>query len=207
MNDRTAPGGRGTRPVRPSASTRPPARVFWIRRLVVLGLPLLVVVALVVWWAGRGGDAAADDGAVAVEPTSTPTPTVGVPDCAPDQLELTVGAAAESFASGVEPTFEITVTNGGDAPCLVDAGDGQQEVVITSGEDRVWSSRDCAPPDAAPRTLLLAGGQSDVTPLTWPRERSAEGCADGLPEPGEGTYSASVSMGGATSPAIVFGLG
>lgn len=206
MNDRTAPGGRGARPVRPSASTRPPARVFWIRRFVVLGLPLLLVVALVVWWTGRGGDAAADDVTVPV-PTPTASPTAaGVPDCAPDQLGLSIDAAAESFVAGVDPAFEITVTNSGSEPCLVDAGDGHREVVVTSGEDRVWSSRDCAPPEAAARTLLLAGGQSDVTQLTWARERSAAGCTSGLPEPGEGTYSVTVSMGGATSPAAVFGL-
>lgn len=207
MNDRTAGPGRGPRPVRRTPPPRPPARVFWIRRFVVLGLPLLLVVALVVWWTGRGGEAAADTPTPEATATPTPTPTTGVADCAPAQLALTIAAGAESFADGVDPGFEITVANNGTEPCLVDAGDAQREVVVTSGEDRVWSSLDCAPADAPARTLLLAGGQSDVTQLTWARERSAPGCAGGLPAPAAGTYSATVAMGGATSAPAVFGLG
>lgn len=207
MNDRTPPrAGTPVRPVRPAP--RPPARVFWIRRLVVLGLPLALVVVLVVWLTGRSGSTAQAD--PAVPPATSPSPqddTSGVTDCAPAQLALAVTPGAEAFASGVEPTFEVTVTNSGTEPCLVDAGDAQREIVITSGEDRVWSSRDCVPADAPARTLLLVGGQSDVTSLVWPRVRSAAGCPGDLPTPGDGTYSVTVAVAGAASPAAVFGLG
>ena len=214
MDDRTGSTGRGGQPRtprRPPAPPRPPAYVFWIRRLVVLGLPLLLIVLLVVWLTGRGGSDAPSDASTptpspTAAPSPTPTPEAGVPDCAPEQLALTLAPAAESFV-GTEPTFEVTVTNSGTEPCLVDAGEAGQEVLVTSGEDRVWSSRDCVAPDTPPRTLLLAGGQSDVTSLTWSRVRSAPGCPGDLPAPGAGTYSATVSMGGATSPVAVFGLG
>lgn len=206
MNDRTPPPGRPARPTRTAPPPRPPARVFWIRRLVVLGLPLLLVVLLVTWWTGRD---APDPGAAAPEPTQTTAPDDGggVPDCAAAQLALAIAPGAESFPEGVDPTFEVTVTNSGPEPCLVDVGEGQREIVITSGEDRVWSSRDCTPADAPARTLLLVGGQSDVTQLGWPRQRSAPGCAGDLPVPGAGTYSVTVAAGGAMSPAAVFGLG
>ncbi|MCC2322437.1 hypothetical protein [Cellulomonas xiejunii] len=210
MNDRTPPAGRGPRPARPAPPPRPPVHVFWIRRFVVLGLPLLLIIALVVWWSGRGADAAPQDApTVAAAPTPTPTPTAeaGVPDCAPTQLALAVTPTAETFPAGVEPTFEVTVTNSGPEPCLVDAGDAQREVVITSGQDRVWSSVDCVPADADARTLLLAGEQADATQLVWPRVRSAPGCAGDLPTPGAGTYSVTVTVGGAASPPAVFGLG
>ncbi len=212
MNDRTPPTGRGPRPARPTAPPRPPARVFWIRRFVVLGLPLLLVVLLVVWLTGRGGDdapVAAPPTPQAPVPSAEPTPEneTGVPHCAPEQLALAVTPGAEAFPAGTDPTFEVAVTNSGAEPCLVDVGDTQREIVITSGEDRVWSSRDCTPADAPERMLLLAGGQADVTQLAWPRERSAPGCADGLPTPGAGTYSVSVQAAGASSPAAVFGLG
>jgi len=177
---------------------------------VVLGLPLALVVGLVVWLTGRGGEADAAPDAP-TPPAATPhpedTPESGVAGCDPAQLGLAITPGAESFPAGVDPTFEVAVTNSGPEPCLVDAGEAQREIVITSGSDRVWSSRDCVAADAEARTLLLAGGQSDVTQLGWPRERSAAGCAAGLPSPGAGTYSVTVAVAGATSPAAVFGLG
>lgn len=199
---------------------RLPARVYWVRRFVVLGLPLLLVVLLVVWLTGRGGEAtpaaatspspspseAAADGAGG-EPATEQEPEGGVPPCAPAQLALAITPGAESFPEGVDPTFTVSITNSGDEPCLVDADDASREIVVTSGSDRIWSSRDCLPAEVEELTLLLAAGQEDERPLTWPRERSAEGCPADLPEPGEGTYSATVALGGATSPAAVFGLG
>ncbi|WP_136518384.1 MULTISPECIES: hypothetical protein [Cellulomonas] len=198
---------------------RLPARVYWVRRFVVLGLPLLLVVLLVWWLTGRGGDDAR-----AAAPSASPTagqeapaaaPTTPAaqaadglpPECAPEQLGLAVSPGGETFTDGAEPTFEVSIENTGTEPCLVDAGDASREVLVTSGSDRVWSSRDCLPAEVPERTLLLAGGQADVTQLAWPRVRSAEGCPDGLPAPGDGTYSATVTVGGATSPAAVFGLG
>ncbi|MCC2336321.1 hypothetical protein [Cellulomonas wangsupingiae] len=213
MNDRTRPPGNAPRPARPAPrpAPRPPARVFWVRRLVVLGIPLVLIVVLVVWLTGRGGEGTPQTEAPVTPQADTSAPSVepegGVPACAPAQLALAATPGAQSFPAGVDPTFEIAVTNSGPEPCLVDAGDAQREVIITSGDDRVWSSRDCAPAEGQERTLLLAGGQSDVTQLGWSRERSALGCADGLPSPGAGTYAVTVSLGGATSPAAVFGLG
>jgi len=178
---------------------------------VVLGIPLVLIVVLVVWLTGRGGEDTPQTEAPVTPQAEASAPSEepegGVPACAPAQLALAATPGAQSFPAGVDPTFEIAVTNSGPEPCLVDAGDGQREVLITSGDDRVWSSRDCLAAEGQERTLLLAGGQSDVTQLGWSRERSAQGCADGLPSPGAGTYAVTVTLGGATSPAAVFGLG
>ncbi len=199
---------------------RLPARVYWVRRFVVLGLPLIAVVLLVVWLTGRGGEeptagaspstaAEAPGDAAAGEESAEGADAdgAGPAACAPGQLALAITPGAETFPGDVEPTFTVSITNAGDEPCLVDADERSREVVVTSGSDRVWSSRDCQPAEAEPLTLLLAGGQVDERPFTWPRVRSAEGCPDDLPDPGEGTYSATFSVGGATAPAAVFGLG
>jgi len=202
-----------------SESRRLPARVYWVRRLVVLGIPLLVVL-LVVWLvAGRGNG---DDPTPEAQTTSSPpaeqpadhapsttpsTDTAGVADCAPTGLVLAMTADAETFAAGVSPTFSVSITNTGTEPCLVDAGEAQREIVVTSGTDRVWSNRDCIVPGTESRTLLLPGGGNDTTPFAWNRVRSAEGCPAGLPAPGAGTYSAQLNLAGASAPPVVFGLG
>ncbi len=213
-----------------TTSRRLPARVYWVRRAVVLGVPLLLVVVLLVVahpWSSRAADragglpagtgTAAPTGTVApaaattaAAPAATPSPTPslrgGVGECQAAQLALGLTPAAVDVAAGVSPTFTITIKNTGAAPCLVDAGDAYREVVISSGADRVWSSKDCVPANASRRTLLLAGGQSDTTQLPWNRVRSAAGCPGGLSKPGAGTYQATVNLAGATGGPAVFVL-
>ncbi|MET0787619.1 MAG: hypothetical protein ABWY33_00135 [Cellulomonas sp.] len=195
-----------------------PARVYWVRRFVVLGIPLILL--LVVLWLVMGRGSGDDPTPAAqttsstpaaqtdAEPTTTPSSSGhnGVADCAPAGLALAMTADATSFAPGVPATFTVSITNTGTEPCLVDAGEAQREIVITSGADRVWSNRDCVVAGTESRTLLLPGGGVDATPFAWNRVRSAEGCPGGLPAPGAGTYSAQLNLAGASAPPAVFGL-
>jgi hypothetical protein len=197
-----------------SQPRRLPARVYWVRRLVVLGIPL-VIVAVVVWLvAGRGSDEAPAPAAEtpsvapAQEPdvSQPPADEDGVADCAATGLALAMTPDATSFAGGVSPTFTVAITNTGAEACLVDAGEVQREIVVTSGTDRIWSNRDCVVPGTESRTLLLTAGGNDTTTFAWNRVRSAEGCPQGLPAPGSGTYSAQLNLAGASAPPAVFGL-
>jgi hypothetical protein len=203
-----------------SESRRLPARVYWVRRLVVLGIPLLVI--LVVVWLVAGRDDGADKTPAAASTTtsapakdpaatqpspSTSTDSSGVADCDATSLALAMTPDAETFAAGVSATFTVSITNTGTDPCLVDAGEAQREIVITSGTDRIWSNRDCIVAGTESRTLLLPGGGNDTTPFAWNRVRSAEGCPPGLPTPGAGTYSAQLNLAGVAAPPAVFGLG
>ena len=203
---------------------RLPARVYWVRRLVVLGIPLLVVVLVIVWLGGRGDDGGSAPSAstttssapavsTAVDPAApAPSPSTskeagGVPDCSAASLALAMTATATSFGPGASPTFDVSITNTGSVPCLVDAGEASREIVITSGADRVWSSRDCIVAGTETRDLLLPAAGADATQLAWNRIRSAPGCPAGLPAPGAGTYSAQLTLAGAAAAPAVFGLG
>ena len=209
--------------VRPSGSL--PSSVYWRRRFVVLGIPLLVLVMIVWSTAGRGSGANAATGPSASASTgstssasarattaASPSPSAsasasngGVSDCAPGDLTLTIAGTAPTFSAGATPTFTVTIVNSGSKPCLVDAGAAHEEIVVTSGSDRVWSSRDCAKPDAS-RVLLLVGGGKDSQDVAWNLVRSASGCPTGLPAPGAGTYSASFAAGGAQAAPATFVL-
>ena len=177
----------------------------------VLGIPLIIV-AVVVWLVvGRGSDE---------DPrrtrrrrrrprsrTPTPTETPDLAGCTPAVLSMAMTPDAVSFAAGVSATFTVSITNTGTEACLLDAGEAHREILVTSGSDRVWSSRDCIVPGTEKRVLLLPAGGNDTTSFAWNRIRSAEGCPQGLPAPGAGTYSAQLTLAGTSAPPAVFGLG
>jgi len=193
-----------------------PRRVYWVRRLVVLGVPLLVV-GLVVGFFARGGD----PGATAPEPTvartttpPTPTPpspsasaTKPVPDCAATGLSVKVEAKKDGFGAGEKPSFRVTLTNTGSKACFVDSDQVSRTAVVRSGDEVVWSEDPCAGEDQRSRPLLLAPGQDDTSTFTWPRVRSAEGCGGGLPAPKNGTYRLDYAVDGVAAEKVVFTLG
>lgn len=216
------------------------ARVYWVRRLLVVlvVLALAVVATVAVSWmrgredpasaavgaddltvvasggaagaAGGAGDAAgatgAAPGATTDEEEDAASPTTPV-DCTPEALQITLTSAAVEFGSPLNPVLTATVTNIGDEPCTVDAGDVTREVLVTSGDDRVWSTKDCATEESASRQLLLGAGAADAVDIEWARVRSAQGCPSDLPAPKPGTYQAVAKLGAASSQTVVFILG
>ena len=191
------------RPVGP----RPP-RVYWVRRLVVVpaGVLALAVVWALALLAMRlfGGDDAA-----AAAPVPSPSETVaasGPAACDPADLELSFIADAQSYPAGTDPVFTVGIVNAGDASCTLDASGAQREVVVTSGNDRVWSSADCQG-ETTEDLLLLAAGAGSPDTVAWDRSRSAEGCPADLPAPRAGTYRATATVLGVTLPEVVFTLG
>lgn len=185
--------------------------VYWFRRLLVM-----LVVLVVVWagyrWLGPGGDGSEAAGP-GVAATGTPTPTLAtpsvtptvtptttkptkkpsksatpdLPDCADKDISLSVATDAESYPAGVQPQLTLTVRNDSDAACLRDLGPAALELRVSSGGARIWSSDDCNP-----------GGGSDPTPLepgtpfsqsvTWARVASQPGCPSGEPSADPGQY-------------------
>ncbi|NTW41766.1 MAG: hypothetical protein HGA44_18110 [Cellulomonadaceae bacterium] len=199
-----------------------PARVYWVRRLVVAAA-LLLTVALVVGLAIAvrsllgGGQADADvppDTAAGAATTATTPPAeqtevtdqTGPVACTPTDLTLTLTSDARTYPAGTSPVLTVAMTNSGTATCTVDAGEAAREILITSGPDRIWSSLDC-PAEPAERLLLLEPGARDEVAVTWPRIRSESGCTAGLPEPRAGTYTVTVTVLGVSGTAVVFDLG
>ncbi|WP_448058974.1 hypothetical protein [Cellulomonas hominis] len=194
--------------VRPTGSL--PPRVYWVRRLLVLVLLAAVVlgVVLIARALTGGGDGTADPEPEAPAPsTSTTTEAedpAGPQACAVDQLGVTLAADAASYPGGALPTFTLTLVNNGTDPCLVDAGDAQRDLRITSGSDAIWASQDCAAGESL--ELLLAAGQSDERQVQWSRTRSAAGCPDGQAAALPGTYQATLTLAGASAAPVVFVL-
>jgi hypothetical protein len=114
--------------------------------------------------------------------------------CLPEELDVRLTASPTSVPEGSPVAFSILVENVGRVPCLVDGADASRAVTITdaSGEDRVWSSADCA--DGS-QTLML--GPGDVAPardVRWSAVRTVPGCEAGQPAVGAGDYRAKVTL-------------
>jgi hypothetical protein len=139
--------------------------------------------------------------------TGTPSSTPPTPTC--DQNLVTVSASTDKAAYGPEenPLFTLKVTNGGQMPCEVNIGTSQMEFLVTSGSDRIFSSKDC---QAKSEDLVktIQPGASETANFPWPRNRTVEGCQPIQAKPGAGGayYVFTAKLGSKTSPKAVFQL-
>ncbi|MDP9418329.1 MAG: hypothetical protein M3P48_11000 [Actinomycetota bacterium] len=201
-----------------------PPHVYWRRRLVVLGLLGLVLLAL--WWLFGGDDervttrtesTAADlvrrptaDPSVgptaATTPTATPTtaprgrgtpsPQARTPSlCRNGDLEVDVAADARAYRRGTTPRFTVSVTNTGRDRCKLDVGPRSVELILTSGGQPTWSSDDCRPAGDSD-VRVLGPRERWRTTVTWPRLRTARGCDRPIARALPGTYVLVGQIGG-----------
>jgi hypothetical protein len=181
-----------------------PPSVYWRRRaLVLLGLIVaIVVVVLIVVRPGASGDepGAAATSTPAADPAPAPTATATAPaaDATPDPV-----VDKQVFAPTELPQISMSVTNTGSSDCVINLGSGQQELVVTSGEEQWWSSADCQV-DPTDQDVTLTAGQTLSTPaIAWDRTRSTPDTCDAdsrqaVPA-GGATYRLTVSVGDITS--------
>lgn len=201
------------------------ARVFRRRRAVFGALVLAVLVVLVggvIFVAGLipPGTAAAPasplpsssrSSSAPVAPTSaapTPTPTAtapATPVCDQNLVTVTASVDAQVYAPGQSPVLELKVTNGGTAPCEVNIGTSQMEFLVMSGNDRIFSSKDCQDGNDD-LTKTIVPGASETANFPWQRNRTAPGCTavPVIPKPGYYVYQA--TLGQRTSNKVAFEL-
>ncbi|MBX3195367.1 MAG: hypothetical protein KF727_09770 [Microbacteriaceae bacterium] len=200
-----------------------PPSVYWRRRILVLLGIAAVVVVIVLLVVGRG-DGAPDAGSTGspaptdtTGPTDTPNPdptftsAAGGEECNPAQIRLVAVTDSNSYASGKKPMISMTITNAGSAPCTFDVGTAAQEYLITSGSDRIWSSKDCqTEPQSSPQ-VLEPGVELSTTPFAWDRTRSSTTTCDGsrpaaVAGPDGPTYRLQVKLGSVESEQTAFRL-
>jgi hypothetical protein len=207
-----------------SGMPRTPSPAVYRRRRLFVGIALLIVVGLAfggfaVAGAFNGteqassteratGMAPAPSGSPSAAPSAAPTPTpTPTPTC--NQNLVTVSASTDKPAYGRDekPLLSLKVTNGGTMPCEVNIGTSQMEFVVTSGADRIFSSKDC---QAKSEDLIktLAPGASETANFQWAQNRTLEGCQPIATKPGGGGayYIFTAKLGSKASPKAVFQL-
>jgi hypothetical protein len=199
---------------------RQPPSVYWRRRLLVLlGLiAVIVVIVLIVVRPGQtpsAGPSNSPSPSTSGSPSGTPTPTftsaAGGEACNSGQIAIAAITDSNTYASGVQPALSMSITNIGAAPCTFDVGTAAQEYIITSGTDRIWSSKDCQTGAVANPVVLAPGVEQRTTPFAWDRTRSStDTCNTTRPAavagPDGPTYKLQVKLGDIESTETAFRL-
>lgn len=204
--------------IRNPVGPQPPS-VYWRRRLLVLlGLiAVIVIIVLIIVRPGSGPDAKPTNSPKPSSTSAGPTPTptfssaAGGEPCNPAQVSLTAVTDSNSYDPGVNPQISMTILNAGSAPCTFDVGTGAQEYVITSGTDRIWSSKDCQTSPTSTPQVLQPGVPLSTTPFAWDRTRSSTDTCDtsrpaAVAGPDGPTYRLQVKLGTVESETVAFRL-
>jgi hypothetical protein len=218
---RTGAANRSADGARPQRRRTSPA-VYRRRRLVVFSALLVVlamlvagVVAMSSSLASKADPGASKTQAVGAPPasqtpstdpivaTTTPTPT---PVCDLNLVTVTASTDQPAYAAGQNPVLSMKITNGGAAPCQVNVGTSQMEFLVMSGDDRIFSSKDC---QAKGDDLVkqIDPGKSEIANFPWQRNRTTEGCGVISAKPATGTYTFKAVLGNKSSTKAVFQLG
>ncbi|MDN4475227.1 hypothetical protein QQX09_05055 [Demequina sp. SYSU T00192] len=196
-----------------------PSEVYWRRRIVLLvALAVIVAVGWLIVSALSSDGAEPSEPAAASSPETSTSPTSSVSPsteptsadveaCAKDAISVSVAPNPANVPAGKQPKFAVTIEQTGDVPCLLDTTGKNTKLVITSGDERIWSSNDCpAEEPLIGKEWLLASGDSKEVQAAWPRIRSAEGCATTGDAMGEGWYWAEVTVAGVKADRVQFHL-
>jgi hypothetical protein len=182
---------------------RLPARVYWVRRLMVLGIATLLVVGFAKLLGGSsdgsGGEAAtnvADAG-----PTSTPTSNapaspdtgsnrkhhkkhksvsdpvtrVAMPSgpCAPSDVAISPSVPEPVAGGDIDLVLDISSLE--TPACTWTLSGDTTALKITSGNDLIWTSSEC-PKTLGDEDLILRQGDPTRVKVTWDARRSEPGC-------------------------------
>jgi hypothetical protein len=188
-----------------------PTSTYWRRRIVV-GLGILAVIVIIFLIAVRPGGAkpaTGTDGDSKAASASTDAPAdasdapVDEGACAPAVVKVAAVTDADEYTAEQQPLLSLTVTNAGTTECTFNAGSDVQEYIITSGEDRIWSSKDCQVDAVAAPVTLKPGVAVPTTPFPWDRTRSDPGTCESADRQqvtgGGATYRLAVVLDGVES--------
>lgn len=141
-------------------------------------------------------------------PTASNSSNASVTECAPGVVSIEVfagdGSSRQSaFSAGVNPYLWFTLTNTGTVDCTFNAGSAVTFFTITSGDQTIWSSKQCDRTNDTDAMITLKAGESKpASPSPWERVfSSATGCgAEQAPATAGGaSYHLTVEVNGVLS--------
>jgi hypothetical protein len=157
-----------------------------------------------------GGGVPVTDGATVPEdgglPAVVPPPsTVRVEPCKDGDLALAAMAEKPAYPVGTQPRLKLSITNVSARDCLRDLGSKEQELIVTAGARRIWSSDDCSLSRETDKRVLRPG-EKRVYGLRWSARTSQPGCPKTRTAVGADTYQVVARLGVMRSKPAEFAL-
>ena len=178
---------------RPQSAAKRPN--YALRRLLA-GLILLGITALIVLGVMRAAAWLQDtirtqnqQSAAASVETFYPDPV----ECTVEDLDAEV-SLPDSTAVGSGLAVQVTFTNTGTQPCLLDIGGASLGGVVTSGEDTIWESGTC-PASPEEKLLLIDVDDQTSAAVSWDGNRSVSDCSETGEQAQAGTYRIRLTLG------------
>ena len=210
-----------------------PPRVYWIRRSLVFGAALLLVIVIANVLGGGSDGKESDAKAEVVSGTPQPdvTPDTGKKNagkanqtgkkhdgkkkkkkkqlaqpsgpCEDSDVVVTPDTT-EARAGGTVPITLLVTTKESEA-CTFEVSPGSVVIKLTSGDDRIWSSQEC--PVAVPtRTVIARKTHAGKAVVRWNGQRSNDACSRTAPWALPGYYHAEAAALGGDATDVQFRL-
>jgi hypothetical protein len=176
-----------------------PPQVYWRRRLLV-GLGLIAVIVVIILIVVQPGSKAPAEPTASSTSTPKPTQTATADGaaCLPANLELTAVTDKDSYGPGEQPQIGLSLKNTGSQSCSINMGSTVQQLIILSGEEKYWDSKDCQTAAVDSEQVLKAGETLPTPLIAWDRTRSSTATCDAqrpaVPA-GGASYHLSVKLG------------
>lgn len=177
-----------------------PARVYWTRRLLVLGVALVLVV-VIAKILGAGSDASSEDAGQAARmsaeqatttappprrtvrtaapearPSRTRKPRPARPDGPCDDSDVLAVPKVRTAEAGRDVSISVRLRTRVSEACTWTVSPETLTLSVTSGKDDIWSSREC--PGAIPtEDLVLRKAPATPIEVVWSARRSDEECS------------------------------
>lgn len=182
------------------------ARVYWVRRAVIVGLIAVLIVVLVTVLSGGSSKKPA----AKPTPTPTPTPQTSTPatnnavlSCNLEVLKLVLSTDSDTYTSGESATLNGVITNPGTVPCTLDVTPLHETWTVTSGADKIWTTKGCSKSSSKGKPIRIKAGGTRTISVAWNGHRLDPGCTSGSAAlPGE--YVLRASLDGIKGQPAVF---
>lgn len=152
----------------------------------------------------NGGNSNGSNGSSG-SPGNTSAPGGNRPICADSALTLSVQTDQTDYRVGEQPVIGLTLTNTSRTACRRDVGSAEQEAVVSSAGNHVWSSNDCDP-GGDPDVRVIDPGKSLHFSVTWGGTTSKPECPGPSARAGAGSYNIVARVGSLHSDPAKFTL-